>query len=172
MLLLLTLGIVYWNCISSSWESSPITCSDCSTILRTNVILGHISPPLSNIGRPGKFTSGRIADDDHVVVNAIHTGFLVLRPGGLDDLKHRGEEGETTEPPHEAFGGIDVLTIEIEAHFGGDAVVPHGVDVLDELLGRGCMCMYVRFEVSVEEKEWGDSGWRNNNIFMGERNDE
>lgn len=143
MLLLLTLAIVYWNCIPSSWESSPIACSDGSTILRTNVIIvHHTSPPLNNIGRPGKFTSGRVAHHDHVVVDAIHTGFLVLRPGGLDDLKHRGEEGETTEPPKESLGGIDVLTIEIEAHFGGDAVVPHGVDVLDELLGGGCM--YVR----------------------------
>eukprot|EP00563_Minutocellus_polymorphus_P003410 CAMPEP_0181040386 /NCGR_PEP_ID=MMETSP1070-20121207/11019_1 /TAXON_ID=265543 /ORGANISM="Minutocellus polymorphus, Strain NH13" /LENGTH=111 /DNA_ID=CAMNT_0023118389 /DNA_START=325 /DNA_END=657 /DNA_ORIENTATION=- len=87
-----------------------------------------------DVGRPGRTEPG-ISQHDHVVVDAIDAGLLVLRFGRLDDLVDGGEETEPTEPPKQPLGRIDVLTIEIEGHLGSNSVVPHGVDVLDELLG-------------------------------------
>ena len=96
----------------------------------------HVYPFLLD-GRTRR-TPERVADHDNVVLDSIHAGLLVLGLGGLDDLIEGGEETESSEPPHEALGGVDVLTVKVEAQLGGHAVVPDGVNVLDELLGGGC----------------------------------
>lgn len=72
-------------------------------------------------------------------MDAIDTGLLVLGLGGLDDLVECGEEAEPTEPPHETLGGIDVLAVKVEAQLRCDAIVPDGINVLDELFGGGCI---------------------------------
>ena len=91
----------------------------------------------------------RISLDDNVVVDAVDTGLLVLWLGGLNDLVKGGEETEATKPPHETLGGIDVLAVKVQTKLGGDAIVPDGVDVLDELLGGGCvgLCGVERREI-------------------------
>ena len=74
-------------------------------------------------------------------MDAIDAGLLVLGLGGLDDLVEGGEEAKSAEPPHETLGGIDVLAVKVEAQLGRHAIVPDGVDVLDELFSRSCVRM-------------------------------
>ena len=97
----------------------------------------HIYPFLLN-GRTRR-TPERVADHDNVVLDSIHTGLLVLGLGGLDDLVEGGEEAKSAEPPHETLGGINVLAVKVEAQLGRHAIVPDGVNVLDELFGGSCV---------------------------------
>ena len=72
-------------------------------------------------------------------MDAIDAGLLVLGLGGLDDLVEGGEEAKSAEPPHETLGGIDVLAVKVEAQLGRHAIVPDGVNVLNELFGGSCV---------------------------------
>ena len=107
-----------------------------------NIFPTDSSQDLLQSGR-ARCTAQRVALDDNVVVNSVHAGLLILWLGGLDDLVEGGKEAESSEPPHETLGGIDVLAVKVQTKLGSDTIVPDGVDVLDELLSGSCVGLAV-----------------------------